>query len=106
MSLLASQGDAIAILAGYLIAIVAGGGLAGWVAYRKGRSVVGWVVLGVLFSLWAVVVVALLPAKPGAEQPVTLSLGAEARPPSPTEEESEAEPARLREPAMPSGKEV
>jgi hypothetical protein len=87
MSLLASQGDAIAILVGYLIAIVAGGGLAGWVAYRKGRSIVGWVLLGVFFSLWAVVVVALLPAKSSARETVTLSLDGETKaPPSSTDD--------------------
>ena len=120
MSLLATSGDAIGILIGYLIAIVAGGGLAGWVAHRKGRSVSGWVVLGAVFSLWAVVVVALLPSKRPAGEALTLSLNGKANPSTSntgdrdvvreladlreagllTEEEFEAKTARFHEPAV------
>jgi hypothetical protein len=120
MSLLAGSGDAIGILIGYLLVVVAGGGLAGWVAHRKGRSVIGWVVLGAFFSIWAVVIVALLSSKRPAGEGLTLSLNGQANP-SPsstgdrdvvreladlreagvlTEEEFEAKTARLHEPAV------
>lgn len=120
MSLLASSGDAVGILVGYLIVVVAGGGLSGWIAHRKGRSVAGWVVLGAVFSLWAVVVVALLPSRRPAGEALTLTLNGQARP-SPsdtadrdvvreladlrdagvlTEEEFEAKTARFHEPAV------
>ena len=46
-----------------------GGVAAGWIAWRKGRSVVGWGILGLIFSVIAIVVVALLPARNGRSRP-------------------------------------
>ena len=68
MLLLASESDAIGLLAGILIWAVVGAALAGWVAHRKGRSVAGWALLGAFFGAWAIAVVALLPSQnaPGA----------------------------------------
>ena len=40
---------------------VLGGVATAWIASRKGRSVVGWGILGLIFSVIAVIVVAVLP---------------------------------------------
>ena len=42
---------------------IIGGVAAAFIAWRKGRSVVGWAILGLVFSIIAVIVVAVLPGR-------------------------------------------
>jgi hypothetical protein len=46
------------------IASLVGGVVAAFIAWRKGRSVVGWAILGFVFIIIAVIVVAVLPGRP------------------------------------------